>query len=640
VTGFFRTLHRVFKSARADYHLSWAAPPVINKVEKYAVAWADYAAAARELDALTIMAYAMNPPTVGWTTGSEPVAGGGEVSGHARDLETLVADYAEATQGRKDKLLLGIATSRGGIEWDCRGVGPLSPIIGEPRPLSPEEARANAVKYGRMFDPVQQYSWYRYRRKNGEGWVQGWYEDDESLQAKLTFARGRGFGGVCIWALDGAREPAETFSLLRKYRGDSGDAAGPKGARGPKGRTDRSPLWGDCHVHSRYSDGMLRIPDMAGYYEAFGVDFRIQTDHLIVAVPEGKPAGDWMHSGDWARYAKDCADGSTARHLCIPGAEIGWAGDEKWLAAGGWYHTKLYPQAGKPAPAESFFKGMTYSGALKALRRQGFKVVVAHADQRAPLDRLTGDEVDGLELRWDIEETRPLIGRSSIAHWDRMLAAGHRVSLSSGSDAHQPDEWAGSGLRTVVLDTPREPDAIVDAVVTGRSYLSGTWHPDCYADLGFPEHANAVAGGTTHFTPWWDFGSVPSLAKANPADLIANGFRAALEWGRCRREDYPVLEEFSVAGAGSGRETRAGRKEVVASWRTQLPVRLVRLIAGGRPVYEMPTTHGAYGKTRGELRETLDLRGERYVRLEIEAFAPADSSRRECLMANPVYLTR
>jgi len=396
------------------------------------------------------------------------------------------------------------------------------------------------------------------------------------------------------------------------------------------------PLWGDCHVHSKWSDGLYDIPAQVRHYTEFGCDFRIQTDHLLVKVPEGVPAGAWLHAGDWGKYREECRQASTEKHLVIPGAELGWEVDDSRAASEGWSHVKLYPVMGNLPPPESFFAGLSFAGALVKLKEAGYRVVIAHIDQGVPLDKLTGSEIDGLEVRADIEETRPLPGRPSLAHWDRMLTAGHRVSLSSGSDAHQPDEWAGSGLRTVVLGTPREPDAILDSVAAGRSYLSGTWHPDCYAALGCPSHPNAVAGGLTRFAPWWDFVKVPALKERRPADAVEEGFRMALKKGRCRRGDFPVLEEFTVNGAASGGEVPAGRMDIRITWETHLPVTTLRLVADGRPVYQAPVPLPG----RSESEFSLDLTGRRYVRLEIEAVDPAVPGKRECLVANPVFLSR
>jgi len=367
-------------------------------------------------------------------------------------------------------------------------------------------------------------------------------------------------------------------------------------------------LWGDCHTHSSWSDGLFSVEELGRFYESFGQDFRIQTDHLIVAVPDGLPAGKWLHAAQWPDYRSACGRASAGEHICVPGAEVGWEVGST-AAPGEWFHTKLLPAAGEPFADESFFAGLSYVEVLAKAKAAGCRPVVAHIDQGAPLERLSGAEVCGLEVRYDIEETRPLLARPSLKQWDRMLAAGHRVSISSGSDAHQPDLWAGSGLRTVVLDTPREAEAIAAAVAAGRSYLSGTWHPDCYAAAGWPAHPNRLTGGITHFSPWWEFKQYKELQGRSPRALVVEIFEAALRNGRCRRDDYPVLAAFSVCGAGSGQQASAGaRCEVHAVWHTHVPACLARIIADGAPVQQLTAGHPALRGMEGVLHETLDLR--------------------------------
>ena len=213
VTEFFRRLVEAFKAERADYQIFWAAPPVIDPRDRYAAAWPDYRAIAELVDGIAIMSYTMNPPTIGWTGGAQPLRGGGRVNGHPRDYETCLAEYVAAT-GRHDKLLLGISNDLGGTEWTCKSDQPLAPVVGRPRKLSPAEAR-NAAKYGRRFDPGQQLPWYCYPQ--GDQWVQGWYEDEESLAAKLELARRWEIQGICLWVLDGASEPPETFQLIHEH---------------------------------------------------------------------------------------------------------------------------------------------------------------------------------------------------------------------------------------------------------------------------------------------------------------------------------------------------------------------------------------------------------------------------------------
>ena len=142
VTQFFRQLVQAFKASRADYQIFWDAPPTIDARDKYATAWPDYRAIAEMVDGICIMSYTLNPPTIGWTGGAQPLRGGGQVNGHPRDFETCLQDYVDATGGRRDKLVLGISNDLGGTEWTCKSDSPLAPIVGRPRKLSPSEARA------------------------------------------------------------------------------------------------------------------------------------------------------------------------------------------------------------------------------------------------------------------------------------------------------------------------------------------------------------------------------------------------------------------------------------------------------------------------------------------------------------------
>ena len=214
VADFFHELRSVFKRTWPEYHLSWASPPVISPEDRYGVAWPDYAAAARELDALAIMAYALCPPSIGWTGADQPVRGGGFVGTHPRDVATVVADYAAATQGRKDTLLLGINSLYGGWEWRCRKDSPHANIIGRGRRLSPTDAAAGAAKWGRRWDPVQRAPWYV--RRDGKDWRQAWYEDDESFAAKVALTREEGLGGIALWVVGGMDQPPTLFPTLAR----------------------------------------------------------------------------------------------------------------------------------------------------------------------------------------------------------------------------------------------------------------------------------------------------------------------------------------------------------------------------------------------------------------------------------------
>ena len=113
VSGFFRKLSRVLKTARRLPGLLGFASGD-RSAGQVRESWPDYQAIAAGIDGFCIMSYCMNPPTIGWTTGAQPVRGGGKVAGHARDYATCIHDYVAATGGRKDKLLLGVSNNLGG----------------------------------------------------------------------------------------------------------------------------------------------------------------------------------------------------------------------------------------------------------------------------------------------------------------------------------------------------------------------------------------------------------------------------------------------------------------------------------------------------------------------------------------------
>jgi spore germination protein YaaH len=82
-----------------------------------------------------------------------------------------------------------------------RGPGVIAPLTAPPNVL-PElpRARAQASVHGARRDTVSGSPFYVYRDAAG-GWVQGWYEDAQSLHAKYEFVRQRGLGGIAIFPL-------------------------------------------------------------------------------------------------------------------------------------------------------------------------------------------------------------------------------------------------------------------------------------------------------------------------------------------------------------------------------------------------------------------------------------------------------
>src|SRR5438552_12790860 len=107
------------------------------------------------------MGYTMIPPSIGWTTNPEPLAGGGKApTTTTRDIQTMVRDYLEAMGGKKEKLLVGVSVDFGGYEWRCRTNARLSPTVGPGAAKSLTECEATARQYGRRWDDLQRSAWY------------------------------------------------------------------------------------------------------------------------------------------------------------------------------------------------------------------------------------------------------------------------------------------------------------------------------------------------------------------------------------------------------------------------------------------------------------------------------------------------
>jgi chitinase len=216
VTRFFQVLAKTFKGENPDYHISFAAPPVISAKDRFATSWLDLAAIAEVVDAIIPMGYTQNPPTAGWTTNPEPLGGGGRAAWTTtRDIQTMVRDYAQAIGGHKEKLLAGVSLKFGGYEWRCRTGTPLSPILDNGVWRSLPECEARAREHGARWDDAQQSPWYCYPDNNA--FVQGWFNDVRAWRAKLTWARNQGLGGIGIWVLDGVDDPPDVWRLLREY---------------------------------------------------------------------------------------------------------------------------------------------------------------------------------------------------------------------------------------------------------------------------------------------------------------------------------------------------------------------------------------------------------------------------------------
>jgi spore germination protein YaaH/predicted DNA-binding transcriptional regulator AlpA len=216
VTRFFRILAKSFKAANPNYHITFAAPPVIDARDRFGTSWLDLKGIAEAIDGIIPMGYTQNPPSAGWTTNPEPLGGGGRAAWTTtRDIETMVRNYLDAMGGHKEKLLVGVSLKSGGYEWRCRTDQRLAPILDKGTWRSLEECEDKAREHGARWDERQKSSWYCY--PDGDAFVQGWFNDARAWQAKLSWIDEQGLGGLGVWVLDGANDPPATWELLHRY---------------------------------------------------------------------------------------------------------------------------------------------------------------------------------------------------------------------------------------------------------------------------------------------------------------------------------------------------------------------------------------------------------------------------------------
>lgn len=215
VSAFFEKLQETVKAANPTCHIAFAAPPVISPNDRYGASWLDWPSIAQAVDAIVPMIYTASPPSIGWTTSPEPLAGsraGGPTV--ARDVVTLMEDYYRALGDHRSKLLLGMNSFPfRGYEFQARTAERLAPTLGPGKPQPFEYLEAQAARYGKRWDSEQQAAWYVYRE--GDHFVQGWYDDNHSWAAKLDYVNRQGLGGIGIWAVDGANDSPEMWEMLR-----------------------------------------------------------------------------------------------------------------------------------------------------------------------------------------------------------------------------------------------------------------------------------------------------------------------------------------------------------------------------------------------------------------------------------------
>jgi len=395
-------------------------------------------------------------------------------------------------------------------------------------------------------------------------------------------------------------------------------------------------LWGSAHTHSEWSDGLESMSELSVFFKRLGMDFRFQTDHCTVKMPEGtylrKPEvcskDHLLVPENFAKYLAECVSASDAEHKVIPGIELDLDyGSFELNARNHYNHILVYGfNSADQIPPEGWFRGKNFFSAMRGLKELGLTTHLAHMNTMdfPPWQDLGQVPFDGFQVDNHFPDLDPPLecGALKCGFWDRWLCGGRRVSIATGCDCHQADN-AGFGMRNALAVPALSEEAIFKSFREGKSYLSGTWHPDLYRECHLRERG----------TYWWRLARELNREKGRQQleELRLRMFEN--DYGRVRTEDYPVLS-FESEGKTMGDTIKVhpgslAKLEIGVGM--HVPVEFVDVIQDGLLMRRLQS------KT-GKLHEIVELKiaGNRsYVRLQCKGSDAAGNM--EYLISNPIY---
>jgi hypothetical protein len=243
-------------------------------------------------------------------------------------------------------------------------------------------------------------------------------------------------------------------------------------------------LKGSTHVHAAPSgDASLDVPGVIAWYEAHGYDFIVLTDHNKVSTLEPAPAsaaavrfpdsGLVVLAGIELTYNPGACqgpapepDGKCRIHVNGLGVEHRPAGKVEWADRAATERLDMYRAA---------TRWITAADGLVQLNHPQWHWGMTPALLRAlAADGVTLVEIANAQFtRWNAgDATHP----STEALWDDSLTAGHTLWGVASDDAHDYRADGGgkypAGGAWIMVDAPRHPAAIVDAIREGRFYAS------------------------------------------------------------------------------------------------------------------------------------------------------------------------
>ncbi len=205
---------------------------------------------------------------------------------------------------------------------------------------------------------------------------------------------------------------------------------------------ERMLLKGDCHLHTKGSDGILSVEEVAGFAKTNGLDFLFITDHN--------------------NYAHNRGLKSNKDLTLIPGTE--------------WTHFEGHANM---LGVERPFSGHYYANNLDEVREK-----LAEARQKGALVSINHPFDAGCPWKWGLDNIEfdcveiwnSIIKASDmkcIAWWHQELCKGRRLPAIGGSDFHRFHNFGMPGMPTTcVYSMSRGQTDILDAIKKGHAYIT------------------------------------------------------------------------------------------------------------------------------------------------------------------------
>ncbi|MFJ8932226.1 CehA/McbA family metallohydrolase [Streptomyces sp. NPDC102364] len=219
-------------------------------------------------------------------------------------------------------------------------------------------------------------------------------------------------------------------------------------ASAPAPQAPATWLRGELHSHSLHSDGSADPSALLDAARAAGLDFLAVSDHFT--------------SSHWAELARLEEQGAADGLVLLRSIEL----------TSHFGHANLHGLSRWPGTYVDA-EGWDFADAAREVHAQDGLVGVNHpfsGRQAWRRDDHTWDDVDLLEID---NFGQGANNDAAVGLWDRLLAAGHRITGVAGTDCHHPQKPEHRlGQVTTVVRAERSREGILGALRAGEAYVS------------------------------------------------------------------------------------------------------------------------------------------------------------------------